>query len=358
MKQRLKTNNLFLDTSIFESENFLEGLKLQTLFELAGEGIVIIIMPEITYLEIIARMKRQLAKAKDYIDSIKTPYKSLARVVRNVDHLKALAPLPGINIKKDLANMQEKFDRMLKAVGVIRLGTEGVSIENVFIKYFEGQYPFHQSNKKNEFPDAFALAAIESWCVANNQQCYVLSLDKDMLNYEAESLIPVNDIANIIDSIQRDKHHRSVSLIDEIMQRERLSILYEAKDKIEALLFEAGEELVYDSGFEVQQVQDIKMSEVTLTDYQIIEMTSTKAIVECACRFNFVVQVVGEDYSESIYDNEDQKYLNVQNVTNTLSGKMEVPLHLMVAHGVLRDGQAVFIDEINDDYPIDLSEFQ
>ena len=347
-----------MDTSVFESENFLEGHKLLTLFDLAEEGNIVLLMPRITYTEVIARMRRNLSKAKDYINSIRAEYKSVIRIAKNVNYLKANVPLPGINVNKDLAALQEKLSQMLAKAKAITVSNENVSIDQVFEKYFQGDYPFHKSDKKHEFPDAFALASIEKWCKENGETCYVLSLDNDMLNYNSEYIYPVSSIAIIIDAIQRDKHRKMVELVDEIMKRERLSLLHEAKEKIEELLYEAGEELEYDSGFEAEEVQDVKMSDVTITDYQIIELTSTKAIVECDCRFNFVVQIIGEDFSEAVYDSEDREFFGVKNVTDSVSGKMAIRLKLAVVHGVPKESQMILIDEINDGFPIDLSDFQ
>lgn len=40
--------------------------------------------------------------------------------------------------------------------------------------------PFGETKKKDEFPDAFVLAALEGWCEKNNERIYVASTDPDL----------------------------------------------------------------------------------------------------------------------------------------------------------------------------------
>ena len=48
---------VFLDTSVFVSENFLEGRRIQEIFKLSYSGHLSIILPIITYNEILSRIR-------------------------------------------------------------------------------------------------------------------------------------------------------------------------------------------------------------------------------------------------------------------------------------------------------------
>jgi hypothetical protein len=78
MAKTLLSTYIYIDTSIFESENFLEGNKLKQLFDLAANGHVQLLIPNIVHQEILARMKRHLHNAKKYVDMQAKDYSQIS----------------------------------------------------------------------------------------------------------------------------------------------------------------------------------------------------------------------------------------------------------------------------------------
>lgn len=78
-------------------------------------------------------------------------------------------------IKQDLLNQFEVYFEQAKFE---KIEIDGVSVEDVFKSYFSGIPPFSEK-KKNEFPDAFALLAIQKAAKDKNKVICVVSEDSD-----------------------------------------------------------------------------------------------------------------------------------------------------------------------------------
>jgi hypothetical protein len=71
-------------------------------------------------------------------------------------------------VKKDIESLSKALDDLFKTGKTIFTGNDKVSVDKVMEKYFTEEYPFHGTDKKHEFPDAFALASIEQYCTNLN----------------------------------------------------------------------------------------------------------------------------------------------------------------------------------------------
>lgn len=73
---------------------------------------------------------------------------------------------------------QRLLEEHFSAGSALRLATAWASGPSVLSAYFGGRAPFEVSGaKKNEFPDAFALATLESWARKNETKVLVVSRD-------------------------------------------------------------------------------------------------------------------------------------------------------------------------------------
>lgn len=175
-----KKEIVFIDTCIYISENyFCSGNRIQTLADLAKDGVISLISTEITNKEIIAHLTR---------DSM-VSYNSLRH---NYEVLKNFED-ESLFEKKERENIAElakiKVKKFLDNAHVLNLGYEYCNdVTSVFDKYFSEERPFHEGNKKYEFPDAFVLSALEKYCSKFNIKILVLSNDTDLLKYKSEFL--------------------------------------------------------------------------------------------------------------------------------------------------------------------------
>ncbi len=127
-----KMDIIFVDTSIFESENFIEGSKLKQLIDLGMKKNVKILIPEITYNEVKARIKKKLKEAKASYDQ---NYKNCS-ILRNSDNYEKAFSSRFVNVEEEYDIIVRKFDEMLSKGKAEIIPYPALNIGNVFNRYF------------------------------------------------------------------------------------------------------------------------------------------------------------------------------------------------------------------------------
>ncbi|RZJ38511.1 MAG: hypothetical protein EOO18_03190 [Chryseobacterium sp.] len=136
---------IYLDTSIFVKENFLEGKRIQTLLNLFEVGKFQLIMSLIAVNEVKARFKRlakvTIEKHNELLNTKEISY------LRNVPESKSrLIKYPNLNTVSDSFNIL--FDKALADANAIILDYPVMNVGEVFDDYFAGRYPFGSGDKK------------------------------------------------------------------------------------------------------------------------------------------------------------------------------------------------------------------
>lgn len=67
MEVEITTPNVFLDTSIIVSQNFLQGTRLKSLLEFGKKGLLNIYIMDITDREIVSQLKSRLKTSANYL---------------------------------------------------------------------------------------------------------------------------------------------------------------------------------------------------------------------------------------------------------------------------------------------------
>ena len=81
---------VFIDTSVFESENFLMGNKINSLFSLAQSDEIIILLPQLTYEEIKNRIRKRCKESFEYLKENKYLVLKNAKLHNALFNLKSL----------------------------------------------------------------------------------------------------------------------------------------------------------------------------------------------------------------------------------------------------------------------------
>ena len=196
-KLPLCLDTVFIDTSNFVKENFLEGQKIKEIFRLCYEGHIQLVMPSITYNEILNRISQNGNEAYNHFKS----FRDKTRIFINLpDFSEKFAPFHRENSIKDL---QALFKEIITSINTLMLDYPTLNIGNVFEKYFNDDFPFSTGEKKSEFPDAFTMVTLEQWCEKNGKKCFVIAADKDIRQYSNKYLKVENSLEEYLDSVLR-----------------------------------------------------------------------------------------------------------------------------------------------------------
>lgn len=204
MTEELASRAVFLDTSEFVQRKFdYTNKELASFRDLCQEGILRLVLTEVTMRELESNLKEQLDEA---VAALKNLRKGVV-VLRSLDEdwLRVLFQRP--DKEKLLANLQEQLQDFLDETGYETVPTAELLAGSVLDRYFEGRPPFGSGEKKHEFPDAFALAALESWCSRTELDIYIVSGDGDVKKVceEISSFVYADDLAGVLELALKDK---------------------------------------------------------------------------------------------------------------------------------------------------------
>ncbi len=328
---------VFIDTSIFVSENFLEGRKIKEIFRLSYEGHLKIILPIITYKEVLNRISLNITEAL----SGQKDYRSKTRILRNIPTLKDKFDL--IESEKAIQDLQRLFSERIKSIGAEILSYPTLDIGDVFEKYFESSFPFSSGKKKNEFPDAFAISSLEKWCHTSKKKCFILTGDNDIKQYKNANLKVITIDAYIDTTIRRIANHqvqqKRIDIALKLFQDKKNDLERETED----IIFEALQnENVYQH-YHYSEIDNIDVGDVSLnfSDPQISSVTEYNIILitTATCKIDVILELNCDE--ESFEWNHDQS-------TEEIYKTVKIPVSLEVDIPLAGDQyMSIKVEEIN-----------
>lgn len=294
---------LIVDTSIFVQENFLEGARINTILNLSERGHFQLVLSEITVKEIKAQFKKRVRAAIIKHNELINDKKSDVRVLRNNPKGKTIIQkLP--NEKIICKEFNETLDKELDDAGATILPYPTLNIGQVFEDYFNSKPPFGHGDKKQEFPDAFAIAHIEQWCEENKVTATVLSKDKDFSSRKSAHCTVILEYEKFIEDKLKDIESK---------RTDRLDLLYNAKsadidkDIIKWLEEQFENESVFDHITNYMDIHDLDVKDIHVVskEYEIIGDDKENLEIEVTATVAYKATLEIDDVDTGIYDKED-----------------------------------------------------
>lgn len=213
------TKNIFLDTNIYEENNFFHTTKIHNLFYYSQIRVINLYMTRISYWELIDRMKKGLFAVKEehnrYVNSINS-----TRILKNLKKFENVEKLR-FNVNESVKELTLKLDTIVSFSNIKFIEPQDVDINSVFYLYYNCLPPFNRNiDKKHEFPDAFIIKTIENWCVKNTTKMIFLTKDNDFKGYKSSRIIFKNDFTRFLEDVTKYYDSlQSTQLIPEIEKR-------------------------------------------------------------------------------------------------------------------------------------------
>jgi hypothetical protein len=194
--------NIFLDTNIFEENNFFHSNDIQGLFYYSRIGLIKLFMTSISKHEIIERMQKRLEEVKEeHNQLINSLNKPKSRILKNLIHYESLSKSQ-IKVSESLRELSRKLDTIIETSKINIIPTNNVDIDEVFNLYYSQKPPFsNRKEKKYEFPDAFIIKSLDEWCKTNKKKMIVVSKDNDFNDYKSSHLYFRKEISNLLQQI-------------------------------------------------------------------------------------------------------------------------------------------------------------
>lgn len=311
--------NVFLDTNVFIRHGFnTESGQLKRLEDLSVSGDVRIFMTEINYEEVKLNIKEKSKETVDEFEKFIKKTKLLNRIAKN--NIEELVKIVDANVLEE--KIITEFKRFLRTCRVTFLSNKAIDVRKVFKKYFTRTLPFRDS-KKNEFPDAFMLASIESWCNYYDKKMYIVSSDGDIINScsTIDGIVCLKNLDEFFDKVTSTENYRHNVALQTI------------KDNIK-IVEDAAENALEETEFYIDDangnVLDKEVELCAVKDIYIVEIGENYAVAKISMMFTVNFEV---EYSEEYTDDTLSEfgisparatYENIDNVESKIPADIKV----------------------------------
>ena len=268
----LPARNVFLDTNIFEENNFFHSNNIQSIFYYSRIGVINLYMTSISKMELIDRMKKGLINAKEEHNKL-VGFINKSRILKNLNTYEKLEKSK-ITVEKSILELSNKLNTIITSSNIKLINADNVNIEEVFRLYYNQEAPFSSAGKKFEFPDAFIVKSIDSWCKLNKKKIIFVTKDFDFGGYKSTHLIFKNDLSKLLADITTfydlKQKNQIIPFIDRNLKENESDIIDLIDDEINPLIS-------FDVDFE--KVSNIHKEKLIFKNYSISSIRAKYAEV-------------------------------------------------------------------------------
>lgn len=278
------TKNIFLDTNIYEENNFFHSTNIQSLFYYSKIGVINLYLSTISEMELVDRMTKRLVDAKEDHNRLVTAINK-TRILKNLSTYENIEKSK-ISVENSIAELTKKLGIIVGSSNIKFISAENVIIEDVFKLYYKKEPPFSLKGKKFEFPDAFIIKSIDTWCITNKKKMIFVTKDFDFDNYKSTHLIFKKDISDLLSEItayfdSRQVNHYIPFIVKTLKEKE--------VELIDLIDIEMDSLIKLD--FDYEKISNIKKSEIKFKEYKILSIRPEYAEVTYLVEFDFTFTI-------------------------------------------------------------------
>ncbi|MEG4015231.1 MULTISPECIES: PIN domain-containing protein [unclassified Microcoleus] len=342
-----------LDTQVFDSHNFnYNSTSFRRLVELAQQEKISLVLTYVTLHEIRAHITEGAVLTSKAIEQAvndlnKKRFKpqgdtKKVRISANSDLLnefktkvQELAP----NFDQINQELLDQLESFLQETNFKIIEVDRVSVVDIFNSYFSGTPPFGEGKKKSEFPDAFALLALQKEAEDRNRIIYVVSGDSDWQKFcsSSEDLSWIENLKELLETIIRETDSDEVDECYELYRDKEDQIkgyIQKNFSDLNFLLDLSGTSLIEWGSEEIEvEVNSVDIIDSSLVNIDDSDADQPSVVFELEAEVHYDANVSYESLEDAIYDREDDMYYNKEKIDNvcTQSLKLNVEVTLTLS---------------------------
>lgn len=305
-----------LDTSIFIHHHYgFEVGILSKLSQFNNTDIKFIVVDMIQH-EILSHLideaKKDKAETKNILKSIGNSWGVTPTIRQEL--------MDTLFTNNEVEKSQIRFNDFKVATGALEIKCEDLSsIGKVIELYFNKMAPFStKSDKKNEFPDAFVLSALEAWAESNNTKILAVSKDNDWKGFCSYSSV-VYCIEDLSQSLTAFHSNISVSIINSLrsiditeLNNDIMQIIPQQLDNI-TINIDASSSFYYEpeySEITIDNSEQIPISDIDnfLSEIKIIEAEDNEFSVQLTINCEVDIET---NVNFNTWDGIDKEYVSM-----------------------------------------------
>ncbi len=324
----LETKIIFIDTSIFESQNFLRGFEIKRLGELSKTGNIQLKITDVIYREVLDRMKVNIETTRAIFRKADKELHGEGKILKNLDEFKDFYPMPRINNDAVFEKMKSKLDEFIGENNIEVIPTSIAKIEDVVNQYFKRELPF-SDKKKDEFPDAISISIISQWCSSNNLKTYLYAKDGDItLLPSTDKILPLAQVSEFLNAVTKEiEEEIKLQKLEELLENNSELEHYIETNYYDEISYKVYEELLKDGTFYDLEYEPPENIEVEIVKSLITDVIDDHLYAEFEVKVNFDLPVNYTDLSGAIYDKEDGIWFNTEFATSKIETKASYKLY-------------------------------
>lgn len=235
-------------------------------------------------MELIDRMKKGLIEVKEEHNKLVSIINK-TRILRNLPKYENIEKSK-IIVEKSIIELSTKLDVIIKAFNIQIISADNVKIEDIFELYYKKEPPFSTNGKKFEFPDAFIIKSVDTWCKANKRKMIFVTKDLNFEGYKSTHLIFRNDLSGLLSEItayfDSKQKNQYIPFIAENLKTNEMGLIDLIDSEIDTFIR-------LDVDFE--KISNIKRSKVKFVDYKISSIRPKYADVIYTVELNFTFTI-------------------------------------------------------------------
>lgn len=355
LNEELEYDALLVDTSIFDGNGLrLEKGLLGKLSQFKRSPVTFLI-PDVICGEVKAHLEQKIRTSRSALEkSINEAGDHIFFDGSTLGEAKAL-----LLDSKEIEGLAEtRLTNFLGNTGalVVECG-DHLSVSKLLERYFTNEAPFSESGKKkNEFPDAIVLLAIEEWAEQNNKSVLAIAKDDDWIRYCAGSkrLCCIDELSDGLAAFNKaNAPYAFLSRLEEALNKEMAeSFLASIASRLESVLDGFTPDQDAESALDWEpEGSNGWFKEFRLSSNELRIIESDEGFVVLEGKAEITVEAEGE-FSLYVHDSIDRDYVLIDSVTATAEEEFESEILITVTGDLDGPIEEVTIEEVEIVSPI------
>lgn len=342
----METRKIFIDTQAFMQQGFkFEGGVLNRIKELGRSSLINIYVSEVVKREVISKISDKTNKA----------IKLRSELLKELSILESDLPVDIEESFNTLKNFgigevgESRWVKFLEESKTTILDPNKICNQELLSMYFNGDYPFSEGKKKDEFPDAISVLSLKAMMEGLSTPVYIVSNDNDLKGFceKEELFISLSQLSEFLDLYNRAEE-RLTNIVHGYIENEIVWITENIKDSFINCGF------TYSNNHE-SEVDNVLITDLSTQEIDVIEIEDDRAVLEIRCEVSCTADISGPNYDTAMWDSEDKEYIFFEHFNENMEfdGIYNITIELFFDEG---EGEFTGIDNIKFDggYDIEL----
>lgn len=353
---------VFVDTSIFDGNALkLESGLLSKLNQFKKSHIEFI-LPDVIKSEVQNHLEKK----------IKVSRNALEKSINDAgDHLffdgSALNNAKKLLIDSDeIENLAiSRLSSFIKNTGALVLeSSKYVSVKNLLEQYFSNKPPFAETGKKkNEFPDAIILLAVEKWAEQNNFSVLAIAKDKDWKAYceNSDNIDYQEDFAEGLATFNKTNiPYTFIPNLESALQKNQLKgFIHSIEVGLESVLDGLTPDQEAESSFLIDEdgiYTSFKKMLLPDNKFRMVEVDVDEGWIVLEVLASITIEAEG-DFSFSIRDSIDKDYVSLGSTSLTVEEEFKSEILITIVGDLEGDINELDIESVEVIDPIEVINF-